>query len=248
MSYTIVLNSNNRSNPNDSVSDAIYNFNWSVLEPGEYKVTWKLCIAGAYMTKLILATPVTGNTFIANSLTVGNETYITSASSYGDSFFPYRAFNGVASTTFYHSQYQATGGSIAYSQSPYLNGAYRGGGSVDTFFATTSTTGIIAAGEWLQIRLPYSLQLTSYSIKQRVLGTRYIASFYIMASNNGINWVSIDRQTVIPQSWDNLTFSLATRPLFYTYFRIIFTSLAVTIDGESINITNWSPSGNRSIS
>jgi hypothetical protein len=42
MSYTVVINSNERANPNDSANNAIYNFNWDVLPESEYEVDWKL--------------------------------------------------------------------------------------------------------------------------------------------------------------------------------------------------------------
>ena len=40
MSYTVVLNSKNRANPTENANDAIYNFDWTALDEGEYKVTW----------------------------------------------------------------------------------------------------------------------------------------------------------------------------------------------------------------
>ena len=40
MSCTVVLNSKNRANPTENANDAIYNFDWTALDEGEYKVTW----------------------------------------------------------------------------------------------------------------------------------------------------------------------------------------------------------------
>jgi hypothetical protein len=42
MSYSIILNSNNRVDTTTTSNDATYNFDWSVLERGEYKVNWNL--------------------------------------------------------------------------------------------------------------------------------------------------------------------------------------------------------------
>lgn len=40
MTYTVVLNSNDKAQQSINSNDAIYNFNWCALEEGEYKVTW----------------------------------------------------------------------------------------------------------------------------------------------------------------------------------------------------------------
>jgi hypothetical protein len=41
MIYTVILNSNLRSS--GTVGNAVYNFDWGIMEPGEYILTWGFC-------------------------------------------------------------------------------------------------------------------------------------------------------------------------------------------------------------
>lgn len=52
MNYSIILNSNNRVDTTTTSNDATYNFDWSVLESGEYKVSWNLNIPSSVVVSL----------------------------------------------------------------------------------------------------------------------------------------------------------------------------------------------------
>lgn len=246
MSYSLIINSKNRIAPAGSPNDATYYFDWAAFQEGKYRVTWSI-FRTPFMGEQVQATPIAGNLFTAytktvtNVSTLQNGTYVATASSYAGDYPPHLAFNGQTSPTFYHSQYQAGGGTPGFTQTAYLNGGYRGGGSDAVFFTTPSST-ITATGEWLQIKLPYSLRLTRYTILQRAIEGRFLASFVVMGSNDGAAWVVVDSQPAVPVVLAN-TFAPATMSAPYQYFRIVFTALQTHVNGIAINLVSVDFSG-----
>ena len=198
---------------------------------------------GQRCRRLVATTPVTcpptGVSFTSNTFTVStagtarqNGTYVASASSYGSTFSPYLGFG--PSNTFWHCQYQGSGsGSVpAYSNGAYSSGSYVGGGVTGALYSTATST-ISVSGEWLQMQLPHNLQLTSYTIPSRVgYPSRYPSAFTVMGSNDGVAWVIVDSRS--GQNSATVTYTLATTPGYYRYFRIVFSALQSASDAGAV--------------
>jgi hypothetical protein len=91
---------------------------------------------------------------------------------------------------------------------------------------STTISGSAYAGEWIQIKLPVSITLLSYTIYNAGSGSgfnsRAPVDFKIAGSNDGITWTLVDTQTAIT-SWlsstTNLTFT-PSNPGTYSYYRL----------------------------
>ena len=203
--------------------------------------------AAAAAATTAVVCPPSGASFSSNTLTVStataaiqNGTYVASSSSYGA---PYSAYLGFGpSSNFWHCQYQGGGGSTpAYTQHPYTAGAYVGGGAAGTLYTTaTSTTAV--SGEWLQLMLPHNLQLASYTISSRSsTPARCPSAFSVLGSNDGVAWVIVDSRSGLASL--PTSFTLATTPAFYRYFRIVFSALQSAADGVAVATYGASFSG-----
>ncbi len=101
---------------------------------------------------------------------------------------------------------------------------------------TTNINGNTVYGAWLQITLPYSLQLTSYSIGPR---TNYLSrapnTWYIVGRNLDTDpWIIIDSES--GQSFSNAIkyYNLPTNNAIFTTYRIVVT--AVSVGGDVVNM------------
>jgi hypothetical protein len=103
---------------------------------------------------------------------------------------------------------------------------------IQDYDGTASTTvdnnGILTVynGDWIQLQLPYPIQITSYKIGGINNGEtiRNPAGFVLAGSNNGTTWYLVDIQTNV--TWDTSipnTYSLSNTTL-YEYFRLICTN------------------------
>lgn len=116
-----------------------------------------------------------------------------------------------------------------YKQGPYEKGKYIGGGSPRHFFTTTTTTGESIAGEWLEIKLPYRLQMTKYEIltSTHCCPKRFPTKFTMLGSNDGTTWVVLDQQRIKgnPQNTYNVLqpvpFQISKHINVYNIFRIV---------------------------
>ena len=94
---------------------------------------------------------------------------------------------------------------------------------------TTNVDGSNILGEWMQIQLPYTLYVTTYSLNANVGGggswnAYFPKSFYLCGSNDGVTWSRVDnRSGLIPNaSCLNSFISPTPDPLVgYRYFRLI---------------------------
>ncbi len=87
-------------------------------------------------------------------------------------------------------------------------------------------TPTVYSGNWIQLKLPNPIQITSYKIGGNKNGTtgRNPTGFVLAGSNNGTTWYLVDIQTTV--SWDSSTpntYSLSNTTL-YDYFRLICTN------------------------
>ena len=106
--------------------------------------------------------------------------------------------------------------SISYSSSVYV-------GAVTTTFKNT-TTAITISGEWLQIQLPYSISITGYTLLPRSSTqlSQFPKQWYLVGSNDGLNWYAIDYKTAITPTYTYLSYGNGyANKNYYSYFRLI---------------------------
>lgn len=200
----------------------------------------------SYFTNYIVNVP----TGLGIDKYAGSYEITASSTLYSDnSFHPYNIFKG--GNTLSGDEYQpswAAGGNtvgfkpvtnqaLNYTQNPYdANGNYRGGGSASNTFSTTYyTTGNTietATGEWVQINVPYNMQLSSYSARSRFTNFRLPVQYAILGSNDGSTWYAVD--VVDIGSWDKyiplkkFTINTTTYPYannYYSFFRYVIKKL-----------------------
>jgi len=159
---------------------------------------------GAPKTIITVSPQMTSDTFNAT-----DGTYVSSASSTWGTGMAYRAFN--------------TSQGVWMSNSPsYTSGNYTGN-------VNTTVSGTVWAGEWIQIKLPYSLVLTSFKITPHPDAGRPESVsprvFAIAGSNNGTDWYMVHNQSTPVTNWTlNVTQTFAvSNPsnAAYTYYRLI---------------------------
>ena len=100
---------------------------------------------------------------------------------------------------------------FGYTQNPYTNSrpsTYVGGGSNYNKYKT-NVQGSTIYGEWIQIRLPYSVFLGSYGILTRRDSKQYPRKFYILGSNDCRHWHVLDTQNLSSMPFD------LTKPTHY---------------------------------
>ena len=108
-------------------------------------------------------------------------------------------------------------------------GAYTG--SISTVTSSGTTT---IYGEFIQIQLlPYKLYITSYQLHTNAVNINanwnnyFTKSFYICASNDGVNWVTIDIRSNVTTNTNG--FNYFTVPTFistgYYYYRVVGTQV-----------------------
>ena len=137
-----------------------------------------------------------------------------------------RAFDN-NKNSFWHTAYCCGNG---YMKGPYKMGKYIGGGKPDQYFTTTTLIGEKIAGEWIEINLPYKLQMTRYSIltSRHCCPKRFPTQFTILGSNDGSVWNVLDKRNIPgnPQSTHNVLkpvmFKLTKETAHFNRFRIVF--------------------------
>jgi hypothetical protein len=181
----------------------------------------------APMSSYLLDT--TGNT----SVTYGQGKYVASASgeytgTAAYAWFPFNKSYTVAAV----DQWQVQGWS---STSPY---------GPTSSVTTVDILGNAYAGDWLQLQLPVSVNLTQYSI----VSSTYAASnqsparWWILGSRDGTNWTLVDSRTGVT-SWTNSTpqtfYTSATQS--YTYYRMVINQL--NGNGQYGHVSEWTLNG-----
>jgi len=182
--------------------------------------------------------PVPNQTFTGKTLLVSNITgyysytngmYDASASNTSSTQYPYLAFNGTTST-----YWKSTG--------TYTSGIY--GGTL-----TTTVSGTSRSGEWLQIQLPYSVYLSSYSIMSYIASaatdTNYPQIWYVAGSTNGTTWSLVDSQSLTTNPTTGQTIVTGfnynvVSPSPYSYYRLIVNRL---FGGTSLQLSQFNLSG-----
>jgi hypothetical protein len=96
---------------------------------------------------------------------------------------------------------------------------------------STTISGSAYAGEWIQIQLPVSITLLSYTIyNASSFNNRAPVDFKIAGSNDGTTWILVDTQTAIT-SWLSSTTNLTFTPInpgTYSYYRLCVNKIGPT--------------------
>jgi len=158
-----------------------------------------------------------------------NGTYTMSSSSCLSHVNPYMLFNNAfIDGKYWHCYYQGVG----YTQQPYIQAAastYQGGGITGTYYQTYAG-GSNYPGEYVQIKLPYQVYLTSYTLYTGITGDsaymewniRGFKKFYVMGSNDGNTWNVIDSQNLsLATGRRNKFFQLTNNNTKYYFYRLV---------------------------
>lgn len=116
------------------------------------------------------------------------------------------------------------------------SGAYTG-------TVTTTVSGVSYAGEWIQLRTPYPINVSSYTMSARPDANLYIrapTTFYLAGSNDGSTWSLLHSISGVVWGADAKTFICNQGNVnMYTYFRIISTAISTgTFQYSIINFCN----------
>jgi hypothetical protein len=138
-----------------------------------------------------------------------NGKYVVSSSSFSsDKNMPYLVFNGNVNEEFWQSDY-ADNKTISYNKTyplynsnPYSgeeSSIYQGGGSNENTWITKykmNNENKTLMGEWIQIKLPYKVSLTKYSLMTPDYSEycTFPNTFFVLGSNDGNFWELLDKQ------------------------------------------------------
>ena len=164
---------------------------------------------------------LSANTLAIFSSAYGNGTYILTVSN--TSTNAYNAFDNVSSTSW------VSGASYTTTSSAF----------------STTVSGTVRNGEWIQIQLPLPILLQYYTIQasSTVAVTQSPASFIMAGSLDGTNWYLVDLRTGLTASvpyWSSnsalLSFTVKNNILPYNYFRFIGLSLITSTGSLALAI------------
>jgi hypothetical protein len=172
------------------------------------------------------------------SVTYGQGKYVASASSERTNNTAWMAFNTLVSQN--GGEYQTP--TSAYTSSVSGPGAYTG------TVSTTDTLGNSYAGEWLQLQLPVSVLLSSYTINE--VGLTYNpGTWWVLGSRDGMIWTLVDSRAGIGATWNSvggyrsLTFTVGATQA-YTYYRMVLNTLFSNGTGNTaLGIAEWTLNG-----
>ena len=152
---------------------------------------------------------------------------------------PYTFMNGTYSFLTSSTTSTAIGGNLVLSfygdsvPDIFLSPANYNSSGTYTGSVSTNVGGTNITGEWMQIQLPYTLYITTYSINANINGGpswNYLfpKSFYLCGSTDGTNWTSIDNRSGITCNSNGLnSFTAPTQTVGYKYFRVIGQQIGV---------------------
>jgi len=206
-------------------------------------ITINLDISGGYKRLYVSTFPIIDYVLTSNTFVLINDNYIlngyyaiSSSSNNSDSTAPFNVFNN-SFTTFWSCDSQS------YSAS---TGIYLGNNSTNI-----NNIGVVN-GEWIQIQYPFNLILTDYDLLGiYIVGynyelTRIPSTFYVVGSNDGNSWNSIDYRYNLSLANEDgglvNKFNCINNNASYSYYRLI-----VVVNGDPsfnynrniINLNMW---------
>ncbi len=182
-------------------------------------IGFNLISAGTFTASNFPPVAMSANTSTITGQSYGNGTYVSSSSTNGTLAF--RAFNKVTNTSSSHWENDSQNYNFSY-------------------FGTQSTTlsGVgTYSGEWLQIQMPVSVILKSYTIVNAWDNNSNPAAWNIAGSNDGTTWFSLDSRTSqTPSSaYQTRTYNVTGITTGYTYFRITVSAINSSYNFVRIN-------------
>ncbi len=110
----------------------------------------------------------------------------------------------------------------------WISHTYYNASGVYTGTVSTVTSGTTVTGEWQQIKLPYKLIITTYSVNSNATGggpawnQMWTKSFYLCGSNDGTTWTTIDNRSGLTCAANGFnSFTAPTQTVGYMYFRLV---------------------------
>jgi hypothetical protein len=143
----------------------------------------------------------------------------------------FRAFDNDPTT--YYEQNYPTG--VAYNDAGNLS---------NPALTQTTVSGATVQGEWLQLRLPTSVVLRSYTLVPRSLNElRCARIFWIAGSPDGTTWSNVHFQTGITGYTypSGITFNVpsTSNSIPYSYYRLIVNAIGSGGGNRPFNIASW---------
>lgn len=216
------------------------------------------------MSNIIQAIPIENTTLTTMTSTISgiddksivgyipNGTYtIKTSSYYSDNTQGFNSFNDDAST-YWESDNVDNNNTTSkdysnYTQSPYSGitpSSYLGGGSDDNTWITKvgpNKNKTEIPGEWIEIKIPYQIYLTSFSITTPTFSATntFPKKFTLVSSNDGNSWDYVDQYLInnndMPsENSPTKTFSVTSYNKFQ-YFRLIITQMGDEMSRLRIN-------------
>ena len=184
---------------------------------------------GGYLTAL---TPVYNSSNSQISACSANLTNQTS---------PYTFMNGTYNFLTSSTTSTAIGGTLVLSfygtsvPDIWLSPANYNSSGIYTGSVSTVVSGSSVTGEWMQIKLPYTLYVTTYSVNANINGGpswNYLfpKTFTLCGSMDGTNWTTIDSRSGVTCAGSGLNTFTAPVPnplVGYRYFRLIGSQIGV---------------------
>jgi len=133
---------------------------------------------------------------------------------------------------------------ILYTQLPYTTGGVYVGGGAGYYWTTPVIGQGTISGEWLQIKMPYLIKMTGYTIRGQnstLQSNSPPKTFYIVGSIDRVNWYPIDSQSSVSYTAElSYTRTGVTTSGYYNNFRIICQE---TLGQQFVGIASWEING-----
>ena len=163
---------------------------------------------------------------------INGKTYVASASSENSGAYAWYAFD--KNTTNYWNWNFSILGNL------YPGGAGITYGNYTGPVTTTDTQGTVYKGEWIQLQLPTRISLSSYTV-YGPSPTYDPGTFFVLGSNDGVNWTLVSSQVFVPWTTtpQTLTFQAQSSQTF-SYFRMVIGAIMSSGTGNySIPFPEW---------
>lgn len=200
------------------------------------------------VTIVPLDTPFTQNlldlTNYNHSERYKNGQYLASSSSNSNNHLAYNAFNK-DSLAYWECGNTNTDSNPPYRNDPYINASPSSYiGVKPEYIIKTLVGNTNVEGEWIQIELPYKVYLTNYSIlpKQDINNQQFPQKFYLLGSNDGVDWNIVDQQINGRSRGTNIPTIFSVTTIYnYRFFRLVICELN---KGTTVSICQLKLDGN----